>query len=48
VALGVYLKLSGALPLDWVRDTLKQVVSAHYQHLIAKNAEALQAGYDAV
>jgi 2-oxoglutarate ferredoxin oxidoreductase subunit gamma len=48
VALGAYLKVSGTLPLDRVQDTLKHVVSAHYGHLIAKNAEALQAGYDAV
>ena len=47
VALGAYLKASGVLPLSRVQEALKNVVSAHYQHMIVKNAEALQAGYDA-
>jgi 2-oxoglutarate ferredoxin oxidoreductase subunit gamma len=48
VALGAYAKASGALPLERLKSALSHVVPAHYSHMIPKNAEALQAGYDAV
>lgn len=48
VALGAYLKASGTMPLAWVQDNLKHVISARNAHLIPANAKALQAGYDAV
>jgi len=48
VALGAYAKASGALPLERLIKSLSHVVPAHYSHMIPKNAEALQAGYDAV
>lgn len=44
VALGAYLKAED-LPLAPVQEALHRVVSGHYKHLIAKNAEALAAGY---
>jgi 2-oxoglutarate ferredoxin oxidoreductase subunit gamma len=47
-ALGGYVAASGAVELQTVIDSLSEVISAHYQHLIPKNAEALQAGYDHV
>lgn len=48
VALGAYVKATQVLPLDVVKHNLKHVISAHYKHLIDSNAQALQAGYDAV
>ena len=48
VALGAFVKATNALPLEAVQKGLSHVVSAHYSHLIPKNAEALQAGYDAI
>ncbi len=48
IALGAYLKATQVLPLNVVQDNLKHVISAHYKHLIDSNAQALQAGYDAV
>ena len=48
VALGAYAKATGVLTLERVQESLHHVVSAHYQHLLPKNAEALKAGYDAV
>ena len=47
VALGAYAKASGAIPLSRLQDALGHVIPAHYTHLIPKNAEALQAGFDA-
>lgn len=47
VALGAYIKATGVLTLQRVQDSLHHVVSAHYAHLLPKNAEALKAGYDA-
>ncbi|EPR44021.1 Pyruvate/ketoisovalerate oxidoreductase [Desulfovibrio sp. X2] len=44
VALGAYVQASGAVKLDSVIDSLPEVISAHYSHLIPKNSEALQAG----
>jgi len=46
VALGAYVNASGVMPLSAVQDALGHVISAHYKHLIPKNAEALQAGAD--
>lgn len=48
VALGAYAKASGALPLKCLQEALSHVIPGHYSHMIPKNAEALQAGYDAV
>ena len=38
VALGAWLKATGALPLNVVQDALNRVVSAHYAKLISANA----------
>lgn len=48
VALGAYVRATGVVDLDIVKKSLTSVISAHYSHLIPKNAEALQAGYDHV
>ena len=48
VALGAYIQVTGIIPLSTVQDSLKNVISSHYKHLIPKNAEALQAGADYV
>jgi len=48
VAMGAYAKASGAVPLERLKEALNHVIPAHYAHMIPKNAEALQAGYDAV
>lgn len=48
VALGAYVKVTGVLPLERVKEALSHVIPGHYSHMIPKNAEALQAGYDAV
>ena len=46
VALGAWLKATGALPLNVVQEALNRVVSAHYAKLIAANAKALEKGYN--
>ena len=46
VALGAWLKATGALPLTAVQEALRRVVSAHYAKLIPVNAQALEAGYN--
>ncbi len=46
VALGAYAQATGVVGLDVVKKSLEKVISAHYSHLIPKNAEALQAGAD--
>ena len=46
VALGAWLKATGALPLNVVQDALNRVVSAHYAKLISANANALEQGYN--
>ncbi|MDR3044244.1 MAG: 2-oxoacid:acceptor oxidoreductase family protein [Desulfovibrio sp.] len=46
VALGAYVRATGVVDLDVVKKSLTSVISAHYSHLIPKNAEALQAGFD--
>ena len=48
VALGAYVQATGIVPLKTVQDSLKNVVSAHYKHMIPKNAKALQAGAEYV
>lgn len=48
VALGAYVQATGVLPVKRVQDSLGSVISAHYSHMIPKNAEALQAGADYV
>ena len=45
VALGAWLKATGALPLVEVQETIKRVTSAHYAKLIPVNEKALEAGY---
>lgn len=46
VALGAWLRATGALPLMAVQEALRRVVSAHYARLIPVNAQALEAGYN--
>lgn len=46
VALGAWLKATGALPLNVVQEALNRVVSAHYAKLISANANALEQGYN--
>ena len=46
VALGAWLKATGALPLNVVQNALNRVVSAHYAKLISANAKALEQGYN--
>ena len=48
VALGAWLKATGALPLNVVQEALNRVVSAHYAKLISANAKALEQGYNFV
>jgi 2-oxoglutarate ferredoxin oxidoreductase subunit gamma len=48
VALGAYVQATGVLPVKRVQDSLPSVISAHYSHMIPKNAEAIQAGADYV
>lgn len=48
VALGAYIQATKIVPLQTVIDSLENVISAHYKHLIPKNAEALQAGADSI
>jgi 2-oxoglutarate ferredoxin oxidoreductase subunit gamma len=44
VALGAYVRATGIVGLEAVQKSLEKVISAHYSHLIPKNAEALAAG----
>ena len=46
VALGAFVQATKCLELDAVKTALSKVISAHYSHLIPKNADALQAGAD--
>lgn len=48
VALGAFIQATQVMPINVVQDALENVISAHYSHLIPKNAEALQAGADHV
>lgn len=45
VALGAWLKATGALPLQTVVNAMHSVVSKHYAKLIPANVKALEAGY---
>lgn len=42
VALGAYIQATGVMDIEVVKGALENVISAHYSHLIPKNAEALQ------
>ena len=44
VALGAFLETTGIIPIQAAIDSLDSVISAHYSHLIPKNAEAMEAG----
>lgn len=46
VALGAYVQATGIIDLAQVQESLTSVISAHYSHLIPKNSQALQAGFD--
>ena len=46
VALGAWLKATGALPLNVMQEALNRVASAHYAKLISANAKALEQGYN--
>lgn len=48
VALGAYVQATGVLPLEAVIDSLPNVISPSYKHMIPKNADAIRAGADAV
>ncbi|WP_320173717.1 2-oxoacid:acceptor oxidoreductase family protein [Maridesulfovibrio sp.] len=48
VALGAFIKATGIMDIQAVIDSLENVISAHYHHLIPKNAEALKAGAEAI
>ena len=44
VALGAYVQATGVMKVETVVESLGSVISAHYSHLIPKNADALRAG----
>ncbi|WP_243544607.1 2-oxoacid:acceptor oxidoreductase family protein [Pseudodesulfovibrio tunisiensis] len=48
VAIGAYIQATGIIPLEAAIDSLENVISAHYHHLIPKNAEAIRAGAEVV
>lgn len=48
VALGAYVAATGIVPIEAVKKSLSHVIPAHYAHLVPKNEECLQAGYDRV
>ena len=48
VALGAFIKATGIMDIQAVIDSLENVISAHYHHLIPKNAEALKEGAAAI
>ncbi|MFO7727649.1 MAG: 2-oxoacid:acceptor oxidoreductase family protein [Desulfonatronovibrio sp.] len=48
VALGAYTQATGLIDLATVQKSLDKVISAHYSHMIPKNAQALAAGAEAV
>lgn len=48
VALGAYATATGIIELDVMQKSLTNVISAHYSHLIPKNAEALAAGAEVI
>lgn len=48
VALGAYIWLTGIVPLDIVKQSLKKVILPHYAKMIPANEQALQAGAESV
>ena len=48
VALGAYVAATGIVSIDAVKKSLSHVIPAHYAHLVPKNEECLQAGFDCV
>jgi 2-oxoglutarate ferredoxin oxidoreductase subunit gamma len=46
VALGAWVRATGAMPLDAVQNCMDKVVSPRNHHLIPRNQEAVQAGAD--
>ena len=48
VALGAYIEATKILPLSAVIDSLVNVISSSYKHMIPKNAAAIEAGAKAV
>lgn len=46
VALGAWLRATGALDPEAVKQAMHSVVNAHYAKLIPANIKALEAGYD--
>jgi 2-oxoglutarate ferredoxin oxidoreductase subunit gamma len=48
VAIGAFAAASGAMPVETIVGSLGRVISAHYKHMIPKNAEAIEAGAKAV
>lgn len=48
VAIGAYVQLTGVIPLDVLKQSLKKVISPNYAKMIPANEKAIQAGADAV
>ncbi len=48
VAIGAYVQLTGVVPLDVLKASLKKVISPNYAKMIPANEKAIQAGADAV
>lgn len=46
VALGAFVKATRIVPIEEVKKSLNNVIAKHYSHLIPKNAEALEAGFN--
>ena len=46
IALGAWVRATGALPLSAVQEALHRVISSHYAKLIPANAAALAVGYE--
>ena len=48
VALGAFVKVTGAVSLDSVADAMKKVYKRAKPEMLELNKKALQAGFDAV
>ncbi len=48
VALGAFVKATRIVPIEEVKKSLNNVIAKHYSHLIPKNSEALEAGFNFV
>ena len=48
VAIGAYAQLTGVVPLDVIKASLKKVISPAYAKMIPANEQAIQAGANAV